>query len=97
MLVNPLHGNKYGEQINVKVTDFGFASYLEPGKGLDYFCGSDDHMAPEIIQLEGNPEDVNELKKKGMTYNEKVDIWAIGIITFEMFTAETPFLDEEYE
>jgi hypothetical protein len=46
-----------------KITNFDMACVLDPtttGKSL--FCGSDDHMAPEIIQLWGN-DDLPEKKR----------------------------------
>jgi serine/threonine protein kinase len=36
------------------------------------FCGTLDYIAPEIIKNE--------------SYNEKVDVWALGVIIFELLT-----------
>jgi len=36
-------------QGNVKVTDFGLANMIEPGKTLKTFCGSPNYTAPEIL------------------------------------------------
>lgn len=43
-------------------------------------CGTLNYMAPEMIQRE--------------PYGKSVDWWALGIITYEMLTGETPFKQE---
>lgn len=41
------------------------------------FCGTYDYVSPEVSQ--------------GFLYNEQVDAWAVGVLTFEMLTAAVPF------
>jgi serine/threonine protein kinase len=49
-------------------------------------------MAPEIIQLWSNPELPKEKKIKGSYYGTGVDIWALGVMIFGLFTGrESPF------
>lgn len=85
--------------IEVKLTDFGLSGLLDPrSAGFRDFMGSDDHMAPEIITLGNNPEwqDSPQHKHeivKGGTYDAKVDVWALGIIMYNLFMGETPFDD----
>jgi len=38
------------ENLNIKITDFGFASYFKPLEGLKDVLGSPLYMAPEIIE-----------------------------------------------
>ena len=67
---------------HVKITDFGLAKQLESGNGrgkATTFCGTDEYLAPEII--------LNE------PYNESVDMWALGILIFEMLTGWAPWQD----
>ena len=61
-----------------KLTDFGWSNYL-PG---DYskrttVCGTPIYLAPEIILNRG--------------HDEKVDIWCIGVLMFELMTGSSPF------
>ena len=41
------------------------------------FCGTLDYLSPEM-------------KEKGL-YDNSVDIWAIGVLTFELLTGSAPF------
>eukprot|EP00959_Pyramimonas_sp_CCMP1952_P467651 9491974-Pyramimonas_sp.AAC.1 len=44
--------------------------------------GTLDYMAPEVIEHEA---------ENGQVYDEKVDIWAIGIICYELLHGVPPF------
>ena len=59
------------------MADFGFATKFDPNIGLDLFCGSLMFNAPELV--------------KRQIYSEKVDIWALGIITFLLLAGKNPF------
>ena len=72
-----------GENNNpiVKLIDFGLATNIpEDGKLLYDIIGTIDYSAPEVISYYG--------------YNEKIDIWALGIIIFNMLTGFEPFKSE---
>lgn len=62
---------------NVKITDFGFACFFKPEQRITETLGSPLYMAPEII-----------LEK---TYDNKVDIWSIGVITYILLSGRPPF------
>jgi tetratricopeptide (TPR) repeat protein/tRNA A-37 threonylcarbamoyl transferase component Bud32 len=68
----------------VVVTDFGLARALAPDEGAlvstDAFAGSPAYMAPE--QVEGDP------------ISERTDVYAFGVVLFEMTTGTLPFVGE---
>lgn len=52
-------------------------------------CGTFSYQAPEQIGLLP--------RAAGNSYNERVDIWALGAIVHQLLTSEIPFLDESHE
>ncbi|KRX16813.1 Aurora kinase A [Trichinella nelsoni] len=65
----------------VKLADFGLAISLEDLKSFGKYpsCGTVNYLAPEVFQHEG--------------YDEKVDLWAIGVVMFKMIVGRLPFND----
>ncbi|AAZ12686.1 protein kinase, putative [Trypanosoma equiperdum] len=61
-----------------KISDFGFAVLVGVDQCLMSFCGTTVFMAPEIFS------DTN--------YGKPVDMWALGVMVYLMFTGEYPFL-----
>lgn len=59
----------------VKICDFGWCA--EGNGERSTYCGTLDYMAPEIL--------------RGHNYTNKVDIWALGILLFEMSHGFPPF------
>ena len=66
----------------VKICDFGFARNMETSLARTVL-GTPSYMAPEIILNKNNPV--------WKFYNEKVDIWSLGVILFEMLFFNYPF------
>lgn len=89
-----LHGLKYLHSINIihrdvsavnivisengilKLTDFGLCHLLSSSKKPTDACGNIDYMAFEITQNE--------------PYDEKVDIWSLGVTTYFAFVRDYP-------
>ena len=62
-------------KFNPKICDFGFSTYIQ--KNLKDKLGTPEYMAPEIY--------------KGNYDGEKVDIFALGVILFNLITGIYPF------
>jgi calcium-dependent protein kinase len=62
--------------LQVKLIDFGTAKIFEKGHQENKYVGSSYYMAPEII------------KRK---YDEKCDLWSIGVIMYILLTGRPPF------
>lgn len=67
----------------IKICDFGFARVLSNTTlALNSIKGTPLYMAPELVQEH--------------QYNEKVDIWSIGIILYELYYGRTPFFTNSF-
>jgi len=62
---------------NIQVSDFGWSALKTTDKMRQTYCGTIDYMAPEMVS-----------NKK---YNEKVDIWSLGVLLYEMTQRTPPF------
>ena len=62
---------------NVKLCDFGWCVNLKKNETRKTFCGTFEYMAPEIVYEEN--------------YDTSVDIWALGILLYEMLHGYSPF------
>ncbi|CCD62913.1 Non-specific serine/threonine protein kinase [Caenorhabditis elegans] len=66
---------------HVVLTDFGLCKYkLKKGEKTLTFCGTHEYMAPEMIRKVG--------------HDHAVDVWALGILMYDMFMGGPPFTGE---
>ena len=72
-----------GEGNLAKLTDFGWSNYMQEDEKRTTVCGTPIYLAPEIINESG--------------HDEKVDIWCIGILLFELSSGDIPFLGNDIE
>jgi len=63
----------------VIIADFGLSKEFDGGEALETSCGTPDYVAPEVITAEG-------------TYNQSVDMWSLGVITYVLLCGFSPFL-----
>ena len=61
-----------------KITDFGFATAIDPHQKETMSLGTPLYMAPELAKNE--------------EYSFQVDIWALGIITHNIMIGKPPFI-----
>ena len=66
-----------------KLTDFGWSNYIQEDKERKTVCGTPIYLAPEIIKETG--------------HDERVDIWCIGVLLFELITGKVPFQGNDIE
>lgn len=62
---------------NSYITDFGISASIKPGQYLKSNCGTLHYMPPEVYRNE--------------PYNFGMDMWAVGVIMYEMLYWQVPF------
>jgi len=63
----------------IYLADFGTVLEVIPGSRLTYKCGTKQYWCPEFYNLD---------------YSFAVDIWAVGVVTFGLFSGKFPFKNE---
>ncbi|KAB5550267.1 hypothetical protein PHYPO_G00051840 [Pangasianodon hypophthalmus] len=64
--------------MNIKIADFGFANFFQPGKPLATWCGSPPYAAPEVFE--------------GQQYEgPQLDIWSLGVVLYVLVCGALPF------
>lgn len=63
-------------EVQIKIIDFGISCKIEPNQTLTEAFGTPYYIAPEVIK---------------QNYNEKCDIWSIGVIFYIILCGYPPF------
>ncbi|XP_077421933.1 serine/threonine-protein kinase SIK2 [Vanacampus margaritifer] len=64
--------------MNIKIADFGFGNFFQPGEPLATWCGSPPYAAPEIFE--------------GQQYEgPQLDIWSMGVVLYVLVCGALPF------
>ncbi|KAJ3484744.1 hypothetical protein NLG97_g6982 [Lecanicillium saksenae] len=66
----------------LKISDFGWSVHA-PNNRRKTMCGTLDYLPPEMLR----PGQTDNF------YNEKVDLWSLGVLTYEFLVGEAPFED----
>ena len=71
-----------GEYERIQLTDFGLSrQILRGGAKASTLCGTPEYLSPEMIENRG--------------YGLEVDIWALGVLYFELLRGTAPFSDSD--
>ena len=65
-----------GNELNIKVIDFGASIFEKPNRWQSDKFGTVYYVAPEVLQGR---------------YNSKCDVWSMGVILFILLSGEPPF------
>lgn len=71
------------ENFNIKICDFGAARYIEDSYDQEDVFGTLEYMAPDIVYKD--------------LHDEKVDVWSLGILLYELCHGITPYDPKDIE
>lgn len=66
----------------LKMSDFGWSVHAPSGRRLTK-CGTLDYLPPEMV----------DPKRYDKPYDEKVDVWSLGVLMYEFLVGNAPFED----
>ena len=66
----------------LKATDFGLATYFQPGQLFSERCGTVHYVSPEMVK---------------QAYGAETDLWSTGVMIYQLLSGRMPFEDEYNE
>ena len=67
----------------IKISDFGWSVH-SPKNRRGTFCGTPDYLPPEMVRSQ----------RSDGSYDQKVDLWSLGVLTYEFLVGEAPFYED---
>lgn len=61
---------------SIKLVDYGFSTFTKPGEKLRGLVGTSYYIAPEVLTG---------------TYDERADVWSIGVVLYILLCGRPPF------
>lgn len=68
---------------DIKLSDFGFSANFGFSESRNTMCGTKEYLPPEIIE--------------NKTQTEKVDIWCLGVLLYELLHKRLPFEGKNFD
>eukprot|EP00403_Amphidinium_massartii_P005353 CAMPEP_0178382082 /NCGR_PEP_ID=MMETSP0689_2-20121128/6313_1 /TAXON_ID=160604 /ORGANISM="Amphidinium massartii, Strain CS-259" /LENGTH=713 /DNA_ID=CAMNT_0020002281 /DNA_START=1 /DNA_END=2139 /DNA_ORIENTATION=+ len=70
-----------GTLLDIKIVDFGLSKFKDRGSVLTSMVGTPQYWAPEVLHRSGG-------------YDERVDLWSLGVLLYVMLRGQYPFKGE---
>jgi serine/threonine protein kinase len=81
---------------HIKLADFGLAIDLEKERAVTR-AGTLDYMAPEVLRCPFKMFPEENKHRDDLRYDFSVDVWAVGVLTYELVTGVAPFASSDPE